>query len=76
MGHLKKMEKVGSQSGKTSRAVSIVNCGEVGAGGGSGGVATEVAGTGAGSARRDSASSSDKPKVFLEIGIGGRSYLL
>ena len=76
MGHLKKMEKVGSQSGKTSRAVSIINCGEIGAGGGSCGFATGIGGTGAGSARRDSASSTDKPKVFFEIGIGGRSYLL
>jgi peptidylprolyl isomerase len=58
MDVIKKMERVGSGSGKTSRPVSIANCGMV---------------DGAGSGSGSRPSSASRPMVFFEIGIGGRS---
>jgi peptidylprolyl isomerase len=60
MDIIKKMERVGSDSGRTSRPVSIEDCGMVGGGGG-----------GEGDGSRPS--SGANPEVFFEIGVGGQS---
>ena len=56
---VQKMERVGSESGKTRRPVMISNCGMFDASGSS-------------KASGQSASST-RPRVFFEVGIGGRS---
>lgn len=70
MDVVKKMEREGSDSGKTKRDVRIANCGELS---GAGGV-KRAADEGAASAKdkAPAGGSAQRPKVFFDLAVGSQ----